>query len=1003
MRFGILGPLEVWEDGMDVQLDAGRQRALLALLLLHANELVATDRLIDDLWSGEQPATANKVVQNYVSRLRRVLGDERLLTRSGGYVLRVEETDAGEFEHAVESARGQSAAEAARTLRVALELWRGRPLVDVEYEPWAQPEIRRLEELRLSAIEDRIDAELELGRHTLLVPELEALVAEHPLRERLRGQLMLALYRSGRQAEALAAYGSARRLLVDELGIEPDPALRDLQRRILHQDPGLGGTTRRLWPSSRRTPMALMLAGAALLLAAAAAVAVVELTSGSGQAAVAADALVAIAPSSDRVVAEIPGAGDPSRLAAAGPSLWVGNDNAGTVAAVDLRSRSSTGLVSVGGFPSDLAAAGGAVWVVDGRSGTLVKIKPAYGVVARLKIGIANQTYDESREGPDPVSVAAGGRWVWVTDGSRFLTRIDAASARIVARVDLNHPLDGVAVGQGSVWAISGPAATLFRVDRTGRVTARIAIASSPGFKSPYPLAVAVGEGGVWVLDGNTATVTKIDPNEQVVSATIPIGIERGPHRLAVGGGAAWVASSDGTLSRIDPTTNAVRTLSLARPLADVAVAAGRVWVSTQAGRTISDASSETAGALRPLPTSSCSPIYYLGRQPPQYLVVADLPLQGYEQAIASQAGQAIQFIFRQQQFQAGRYPIAFQACDDSTAASGFFSPARCAADAYTYAQDPSVIGVIGPLDSPCALVEVPVADRAPGAALAMISPTNTYVGLTHAGPGTAPHEPTRYYPGHVRNYVRIIAPDDVQAAADALLAKRLGARSVYVVKDQPGNGYGPGLAAAFTLAAGRIGLTVVGTGTWRFPHPHPAQLAARAARMHARALFLGTGAADDPQIGTLIKSLAARGITVIAPDVFSDFAKLVRFAGAAAEDVNVSVPGLPSSRYPQAGKAFVAAFARAVGQTPMQYTVYAAQATLVMLDAIAHSNGTRGSVRANLLTTKISNGIIGSFSFNKNGDTTVGAVTIYRIANGNPRVAGVLTPPPNLLDASRR
>jgi DNA-binding SARP family transcriptional activator/ABC-type branched-subunit amino acid transport system substrate-binding protein len=1004
MRFGILGPLAVWEHGEDVQLGAGRQRALLALLLLHPNELVATDHLIDDLWPEEErPATANKVLQNYVSRLRRVLGEERLLTRSGGYLLRVEETDAGEFERAVETARGQSAADAARTLRAALELWRGRPLTDVEYESWAQPEIRRLEELRLSALEDRVEAELELGRQSLLVPELEALVAEHPLRERLCGQLILALYRSGRQADALAAYGNARRRLVDELGIEPGPALQDLQRRILQQDPELGGASRRVSPRARRTPLALLLGGAVLLLAAAAAVAVVDLTSGTRQAAAAADSLVAVAPQSDRVVAAIGVAGGPARLAAAGGRLWVGNDSAGTVAAVDLQSQSSARLVSVGGFPSDLAAADGAVWVIDGRSGQLTKIEPAYGVVARLRVAAANPTYDESRDGPDPVSVAAATRSVWVTDGSRFLTRVDAASVRIVARIDLRHPLDSVAVGLGSVWAISGPAATLYRLDeRTSRPTAQIPIASSPGFQSPYPLAVAVGEGWVWVLEGNTGTVTKIDPNEQGVSATIPIGVGHGSGRLAVGDGAAWVASSDGTLSKIDPASNTVHTIALARPLADVALAGGRVWVSTRAGGTTIAAVSSATGAVHPLPASSCSPIYYRGGQPPRYLVVADLPFQGYEQAIASQADQAIQFVFRQQQFRAGRYPVAYQACDDSTAASGFFSPARCAADAHAYADDPSVIGVIGPLDSPCARVEVPIADRAPGGALAMISPTNTYVGLTRAGPDTAPHEPGRYYPSGLRNYARIIAPDDVQAAADALLAKRLGAHRVYVVNDQPGNGYGPGLATAFTLTARRLGLRVAGSGTWRFPHPRPALLAARAARLHAQAVFLGTGAIDDPQIGTLIRTLDTRAIRVIAPDAFSEFAKLVQFAGAAAQDVTVSVPGLPTSRFPQAGKKFVTAFGRAVGQTPTQYSVYTAQATLVLLDAIAHSNGTRNSVRGNLFTTKIKDGIIGNFAINKNGDTTVGAVTIYKVVNGQPQVGWVLTPRANLLGGPR-
>jgi DNA-binding SARP family transcriptional activator len=163
MRFRILGPLEIWEDGHELQLGAGRQRALLALLLLHANEAVSTERLIDELWDQHPPATAAKVVQGYVSQLRKALPDGVLVTRPTGYLLRIGETDAGEFERLVDEARAQAPADAARTLQRALDLWRGPPLVDVEYESWAQAEIGRLEELRLVALEDRIEAELQLA------------------------------------------------------------------------------------------------------------------------------------------------------------------------------------------------------------------------------------------------------------------------------------------------------------------------------------------------------------------------------------------------------------------------------------------------------------------------------------------------------------------------------------------------------------------------------------------------------------------------------------------------------------------------------------------------------------------------------------------------------------------------------------------------------------------------------------------------------------------------
>ena len=241
MDFRILGPLEAIGDGRVVALDAAKPRALLAILLLHANEPVPSDRLIEDLWAGRPPATAPKVLQNYVCQLRKALGNEVIVTRPAGYELHVEPArlDLHRFERLVTEARGAEPPFAAQSLREALALWRGPPLVEFANEPWAQGELGRLAELHLSALQDRIDADLALGRDGELVGELERLVAEHPLSERLRGQFMLALYRSGRQAEALAAYRAARALLVETLGIEPGVALRRLERAILVQDPVL--------------------------------------------------------------------------------------------------------------------------------------------------------------------------------------------------------------------------------------------------------------------------------------------------------------------------------------------------------------------------------------------------------------------------------------------------------------------------------------------------------------------------------------------------------------------------------------------------------------------------------------------------------------------------------------------------------------------------------------------------------------------------------------------
>jgi DNA-binding SARP family transcriptional activator len=247
VEFRILGPLEAVADGRSLPLGGSRQRAVLALLLLEAGRVVSTDRLIDAVWSGNPPATATASLQNFIAQLRRALGAEAIERRPPGYVVRVEpgQLDLANVRRLVDEARASDPLRRARLLRDALDLWRGEPLAELAYEPFAQTEIARLEELKLSLQEEYAEAELALGRHAEIVGELESLVRTHPLRERLRGQLMLALYRSGRQADALEVYRAGRAALVDELGIEPSPLLQQLHSSILRQEspPAGDGTT----------------------------------------------------------------------------------------------------------------------------------------------------------------------------------------------------------------------------------------------------------------------------------------------------------------------------------------------------------------------------------------------------------------------------------------------------------------------------------------------------------------------------------------------------------------------------------------------------------------------------------------------------------------------------------------------------------------------------------------------------------------------------------------
>ncbi len=238
IKFCVLGPLEILDGGKPIALGGRKERTMLAMLLLEAGRVVSSERLIDAIWGDEPPRTATTSLQNSISQLRKRLGADILVTRPPGYELRIEpeQLDLALCRRWLEEARGAEPARRGELLRAALELWRGPALAELANEPFASGEVARLEELRLTVVEQRLDADIAAGRHAEVIGELEAMVAEQPLRERFRGQLMLALYRAGRQAEALRSYQQGRQLLVDELGLEPSPALQQLHGAILRQE-----------------------------------------------------------------------------------------------------------------------------------------------------------------------------------------------------------------------------------------------------------------------------------------------------------------------------------------------------------------------------------------------------------------------------------------------------------------------------------------------------------------------------------------------------------------------------------------------------------------------------------------------------------------------------------------------------------------------------------------------------------------------------------------------
>ena len=624
MDFRILGPLEVVDQGRELSLTGGKQSALLAILLLHPNEVVPSDRLIDELWGERAPPTAAKSLQVHVSRLRAAFddsgangGDGVVLTRGGGYLVRVRpgELDCDRFERLVQEASGVlgdgDARRALELLGEAFALWRGPPLADFAYEGFAQQEIARLEELHLTAVELRIEAELALGQHARLIGELETLVERHPYRERLRAQLMLALYRAGRQTEALQAYQRARKTRVDEVGVEPGEELRALEGAVLAHDPALDRpaaadvagpeadapttpTAARTAPPERRRARSLvpavMLLGACGI-AALALVVVVGHDDSIGKPPLTDDshAVAIIDPSTNEVDQALSVGTGPASLAfdRKSGSLWVANVDDETVTHIDPERRQVGKTIPIRGAPTGLAAGGGALWVASSRQRdsrvTLTKINTGFDSVEQTE-----RVGDLAGYHPH---VALGGSVLWVAPELGLLTRVDPRTgAERRPAIETGHYPTDLAIGDdGTVWVVGQDANVVTRVDGSSGATTHIPVGN-------VPTEVRVGAGAVWVTLALDNSLVRIDPRTGAVQETITVG--RSPVGVAVGAGAVWVANSgDGTVSRVDPETNeVVATIPVGAGPEDVAVGAGHVFVSVRP-RTLPEAS--PGGTLR--------------------------------------------------------------------------------------------------------------------------------------------------------------------------------------------------------------------------------------------------------------------------------------------------------------------------------------------------------------------------------------------------------------------
>lgn len=615
MEYRILGPLEVVEHGQTLPLGGGRQRAVLAVLLLHRREVVSLDHLIEALWGDSPPLTAAKTIQVYVSRLRKLLGAEILETCGRGYRLAVDRGDCDLDRFEALLAQGRTAlgsddpGRALELLDDAIALWRDPAVDEFSAEPFAEVELVRLAEARLAALEDRIDAALAIGRGPELVVELERLVADHPLRERLAAALMLALYRAGRQTDALAVYRTTRRRLVTELGLEPSPSLRDLERGILQHDPDLAS---RRSPIRSRPPRAATKrrAGLAVALTAAVVIAGVLLDAGEPRAVPPtlgdANGLMALNARSGRVVSAIRSAGAVAAVGSGSGSVWAALPGSGAVSRIDPQSTVAVDRISVDGEPGNVVTGGGSVWVASTVGATLTRIDPETERIAQT-VTLPGSNLD---------AVAYGAGHVWLADSvARRLFEVDAASGSLRRVLSIDVRPSAVIVAAGAVWVAGYDSATVEKLDPiSGRAVGRVRVGDGP-------VSLAFSAGSLWSANDLDATVSRVDPGRMKVSATIPVG--SGPTALLASSGSVWVASGrGGTVSRLDPASDRIgTTVKVGGTPTSLASSGGKVWVGVNAS-----AGSHRGGTLVMVTTqrfASVDPAFYNVAFNPQFIGLA--------------------------------------------------------------------------------------------------------------------------------------------------------------------------------------------------------------------------------------------------------------------------------------------------------------------------------------------------------------------------------------------
>lgn len=564
LEFRVLGPMNVLEDGRLLEIRGQKQRALLALLLLARNAPVTNEALVARLWDGAPPRDAEAVLRIHVSKLRRSLGETfaaRLATRPRGYELRVEpdELDLERFEQLAEDGRHAledgEAQEAARTLRAAIDLWRGDPLADLVGEPFVAIEGGRMTQLHHDVVLRWADAELALGRPETVIGELERHALAEPYQERFAARLMVALYRAGRQADALTVYQRTRARFVEELGIEPARELRDLERAILRHDRSLDppAAPRPAPTRSRRRYARFALVGATVAAATVAVALSAAETRSPGLAFVAANSVGVIDGHTNQITAQVRVGRKPVALATSEGKVWVANAGDDTLSEFDPTRGQLIRTLGLSATPSSLAVVAKQAWVATATRGArLIELGPDGDV----------STFAAADPGGmgRAAQVAVGFGRIWLADGDSrvFPLRVSASS--------FAHPIDvpngyGVPGGQlvaaaGAIWVADPHGNEVSRVDpSSGATTATISLGRDTG-AGGGATGLAAGHGSVWAVAPNAPKLWRIDPQANTVADVIHLG--HSAVAVAVGSDAAWVATSDGHVVRVSISTDRV-------------------------------------------------------------------------------------------------------------------------------------------------------------------------------------------------------------------------------------------------------------------------------------------------------------------------------------------------------------------------------------------------------------------------------------------------------------